>query len=165
VTPQSSLPRGASLSGHDRGLLPGYQSGPILNLDFNEWAKTYEGPLFNFVHCDFPYGINADGFNQGGAATHGGYEDTPKTYWTLVESLVANLDRLCTVDCHFMFWFSMQYSAGDVIGGYGDADGVSVWKLRQAKGRSFTLRAVQDAGGGAEEVGRDLVAVCCGLGV
>jgi hypothetical protein len=58
---------------------------PVLNLDFNEWARTYEGPKFNFVHCDFPYGINADKHNQGGAKTHGGYEDTPKVYWDLCE--------------------------------------------------------------------------------
>jgi ParB/RepB/Spo0J family partition protein len=52
---------------------------PILNVDFNEWAKTYDGPRFNFVHCDFPYGIESDSFNQGSAGTHGGYEDTPQT--------------------------------------------------------------------------------------
>jgi ParB/RepB/Spo0J family partition protein len=48
---------------------------PVLNLDFNEWVKTYDGPRFNFVHCDFPYGIESDGFNQGAAALHGGYVD------------------------------------------------------------------------------------------
>jgi ParB/RepB/Spo0J family partition protein len=79
----------------------------ILNLDFNEWVKTYDGPRFNFVHCDFPYGIESDSFNQGGADKHGGYEDTPQTYWTLCKSLCDNLDRLCLPSCHFMFWFSM----------------------------------------------------------
>jgi DNA modification methylase len=81
---------------------------PILNADFNEWVKTYKGPKFNFVHCDFPYGIESNSFNQGSADIHGGYEDTPKTYWTLIESLCANRDRLCTENCHFMFWFSMH---------------------------------------------------------
>ena len=32
--------------------------------------------MFNFIHCDFPYGINADGFDQGSAAEMGGYEDS-----------------------------------------------------------------------------------------
>jgi ParB/RepB/Spo0J family partition protein len=82
---------------------------PVLNLDFNEWAKTYNGARFNFVHCDFPYGIESDSFNQGGAATHGGYDDTPETYRTLCKTLCENLDRLCTDSCHFMFWFSMKY--------------------------------------------------------
>jgi hypothetical protein len=81
---------------------------PILNADFNEWVKTYKGPKFNFVHCDFPFGIGADSFNQGSAATHGGYPDDARTYWTLIESLCANLKDLCTEKCHFMFWFSMK---------------------------------------------------------
>jgi len=79
----------------------------ILNLDFNEWVKTYDGPKFNFVHCDFPYGIEADSFNQGSASLHGGYVDTARTYELLCESLVSNLKRLTTDSCHFMFWFSM----------------------------------------------------------
>ena len=83
--------------------------GPILNADFNEWSGTYTGPKFNFVHCDFPYGINADKFNQGAAALHGGYADTEETYWNLCTSLVVNLDRLCLPSCHFMFWFSMHF--------------------------------------------------------
>jgi ParB/RepB/Spo0J family partition protein len=81
---------------------------PMLNLDFNEWAKTYKGERFNFVHCDFPYGIGADKFNQGAVRTHGGYPDDDKVYWDLCESLVTNLDNLCYASCHFMFWFSMH---------------------------------------------------------
>ena len=85
------------------------QPDPILCTDFNEWIKTYDGPKFNFVHCDFPFGIGASDFNQGAAATHGGYDDTESTYWTLCESLVTNLGRLTVDRCHFMFWFSMHY--------------------------------------------------------
>jgi ParB family chromosome partitioning protein len=44
----------------------------IVNADFLEWAPTYEGPRFNFIHCDFPHGIGADKFNQGSASIHGG---------------------------------------------------------------------------------------------
>ena len=80
---------------------------PILNLDFNEWVKTYDGPKFNFIHCDFPYGIEADTFNQGSASLHGGYTDTARTYEVLCESLTSNLSRITTDSCHFMFWFSM----------------------------------------------------------
>jgi ParB family chromosome partitioning protein len=88
---------------------PTEESGdPMLNRDFNEWAKTYKGERFNFVHCDFPYGIGSDKFNQGAAGTLGGYADTPETYWALCESLCANLDNLCYDSCHFMFWFSMH---------------------------------------------------------
>lgn len=83
--------------------------GPILNADFNEWAPAYDGPKFNFIHCDFPYGIGADKFVQGAAATHGGYDDSEDTYWRLCETMAAHLDRVAAPSCHFMFWFSMHY--------------------------------------------------------
>lgn len=81
----------------------------ILTADFREWAPTYDGPKFNFIHCDFPYGIGADKFVQGSAPTHGGYDDSEGTYWGLVHCLLDNLDTLCDSSCHFMFWFSMHY--------------------------------------------------------
>lgn len=81
----------------------------ILTENFNEWAPTYSGPKFNFVHCDFPYGIDADSFNQGAAKTHGGYADSEDTYWTLCSTLCMNLDRLTTDSTHFVFWFSMHF--------------------------------------------------------
>lgn len=85
------------------------EPGSILNTDFLTWASTYTGPKFNFIHCDFPYGIGANKFNQGAAPTHGGYTDDEETYWSLCHCLIHNLDRLCTDSCHFMFWFSMHY--------------------------------------------------------
>lgn len=81
----------------------------ILTADFNEWATTYSGPKFNFIHCDFPYGINADKFNQGAAPLHGGYADTEEVYWTLLKTLCENLDRIAADSCHIMFWFSMHF--------------------------------------------------------
>lgn len=81
----------------------------IFNESFNDWAPIYAGPKFNFIHCDFPYGINADGFNQGGAAAHGGYEDSEDTYWTLCRTLAGNIERLATPSAHLMFWFSMKF--------------------------------------------------------
>jgi len=81
----------------------------ILVADFNQWAPIYAGPKFNFLHCDFPYGIGADKFNQGAAASHGGYADHESDYWRLCDTLSANLDRLCTESAHIMFWFSMHF--------------------------------------------------------
>ncbi|SRR6266404_801877 len=81
----------------------------ILVADFNEWAGAYDGPRFNFIHCDFPYGIGANNFNQGAAASHGGYSDVEDDYWKLLATLAGNLDRLCTESAHIMFWFSMHY--------------------------------------------------------
>lgn len=81
----------------------------ILNEDFLTWAPAYTGPKFNFIHCDFPYGIGAEKFNQGAAASHGGYDDSEGTYWALVECLCNNLDNLCSEQAHIMFWFSMHF--------------------------------------------------------
>ncbi len=81
----------------------------ILTASFNEWAPQYHGPKFNLIHCDFPYGIGAGDFDQGSAAAHGGYEDSPDTYWDLCRTLATNLDRLASPSCHLMFWFSMKY--------------------------------------------------------
>lgn len=82
----------------------------ILNQDFTKWVETYSGPRFNFIHCDFPYGINADKMQQGGSvATHGGYEDEAETYFSLLNCLCSNLSRIATDSCHIMFWFSMYH--------------------------------------------------------
>lgn len=93
----------------ESGTAPDEPADVILNTDFNEWAPTYAGSRFNFIHCDFPYGINADKFNQGAAASHGGYSDSAADYWQLCNTLADNIDRVCSESCHIMFWFSMHY--------------------------------------------------------
>lgn len=91
---------------------PNYKEPPksIIHGDFISWAAEYSGPRFNFIHCDFPYGIEADKMQQGGSvATHGGYTDSAETYFSLLMALCDNLNRLATDSCHIMFWFSMHY--------------------------------------------------------
>jgi hypothetical protein len=81
---------------------------PIITADFTEWAPTYTGPKFNFIHCDFPYGINTDKRQQGNIIdVQVGYDDGPETYWRLLGVLCDNLDRICAESAHIMFWFSM----------------------------------------------------------
>lgn len=84
-------------------------TGPIVNADFSEWAATYSGPRFNFIHCDFPYGIGADTMEQGGGASYGRYADTFEVYQKNLDTLEKNLERIAAQDCHLMFWFSMQH--------------------------------------------------------
>lgn len=81
----------------------------IVCANFNEWAPGYSGPRFNFIHCDFPYGINMERSDQGSGAAHGAYDDSPDTYWRLLDTLSANVAHLTTESCHLMFWFSMKY--------------------------------------------------------
>jgi hypothetical protein len=82
----------------------------ILNVDFTEWVESYDVPKFNFLHCDFPYGIDADKRQQGhSVALHGGYEDTKENYFRLLDVLLNNIPRICDDSAHIMFWFSMEY--------------------------------------------------------
>lgn len=82
----------------------------ILNEDFSEWVKTYSGPKFNFIHCDFPYGVNVFGGTQANTSgSQQSYSDEPDVYWKLIETLCANLDTIMTPSAHLMFWFPMEY--------------------------------------------------------
>lgn len=82
----------------------------VENVSFLEWAPLYEGPKFNLIHCDFPYGINADKINQGNSrAEFGDYADSEDVYWELLETLANQLDSFCADSAHLMFWFSMKF--------------------------------------------------------
>lgn len=82
---------------------------PLLNEDFHEWAAAYTGTPFNFIHCDFPYGVGADNHAQGQAASMGGYADSPDVYWKLLDTLASAMDNVVADSAHLMFWFSMDY--------------------------------------------------------
>lgn len=82
---------------------------PILNLPFSTWAETYSGPPFNFIHCDFPYGVNVFDGEYGDVTGAKPYVDTKDVYFELIETLAKHLDRLASHSCHFMFWFSMEH--------------------------------------------------------
>lgn len=82
---------------------------PILNTDFTEWVEDYSGLPFNLIHCDFPYGIDADKFNQSAGAELGTYRDDFDTYARLIETLKANREKLLGESGHIIFWFSMAH--------------------------------------------------------
>lgn len=97
-----------SFGGVELHVAPEMPPESILIDDFCEWSIAYDGPKFNFIHCDFPYGIEADSFNQGGAASHGGYEDTRETWEKLMMALERFTERGVTYSAHLMFWFAMR---------------------------------------------------------
>lgn len=83
---------------------------PITQGDFNTWAPIFEGTPYNLIHCDFPYGINADQNQQGYAVEeHGGYADSADIYFQLLDTFLAHHERFCAESCHLVFWFSMKY--------------------------------------------------------
>lgn len=91
---------------HEIQIIPPPES--IINVSFLEWAPTYSGRPFSFIHCDFPYGINLQKSEQAKSAQWGGYQDDPDVYWTLLACLSANKERLFTQSAHIMFWLSME---------------------------------------------------------
>ena len=93
---------------------PDTRAIPFRCSDFNRFAESYQGTRFNFLHCDFPYGVNADKHNLGAAKSFGGYADSADVYWQLIASLNTNVERLVTEDAHMMFWYSMDYHAETV---------------------------------------------------
>lgn len=83
---------------------------PLLNADFIKWSAAYTGPKFNFLHCDFPYGINANAMDQGNNRdVHGTYSDTPDDYFALLSALSAAMENVIAPSAHLMFWFSMNF--------------------------------------------------------
>jgi ParB family transcriptional regulator, chromosome partitioning protein len=87
---------------------PDIKQQTIIRANFHEWVPAHAAPRFNFLHCDFPYGIAADSFNQGAAPAHGGYADSKEVWEKLMETLAVATKRICVPSCHLMFWFAMR---------------------------------------------------------
>lgn len=87
----------------------------IIQADFIKWAADYSGPKFNFIHCDFPYGINMHKTAQGthhevmADAEGETYQDTPKIFFDLCKALMEHGDNFIADSAHIMFWFHMKY--------------------------------------------------------
>ena len=90
-------------------------AAPILNADFHEWAATYSGPRFNFLHCDFPYGIDNNTHAQSMAKVLGGYEDSYDVYTALLKTLSTNLNRIVADSAHMIFWYSMKHHQSTLL--------------------------------------------------
>lgn len=80
----------------------------ILNASMLEFLPAYSGQRFNFIHCDLPYGINYNGWDNAGDY-QGNYDDSPELYWALCNCLIDNWDSIALPSAHLMFWFSMKY--------------------------------------------------------
>ena len=82
----------------------------LINTDFITWAPDYTGEPFNFIHCDFPYGI---GFNKGEYTSRVSstilceYDDSEDVYWKLLNTLRDN-PHIIAPQAHIMFWYSQN---------------------------------------------------------
>ena len=81
---------------------------PIQVLSFLEWAPAYDGPRFNLIHCDFPYGVEQSAQVKGTEETP--YADSRALYETLIECLCTNLDRVMSASGHLVFWLAADFS-------------------------------------------------------
>jgi DNA modification methylase len=84
----------------------------IVNAEFLEWAESYDGPKFDVLHIDFPYGKGYSGARtRRTGKTHIApiYADNPDIYFGLVAGLLALQDRLAFQAAHALVWFEHSY--------------------------------------------------------
>jgi hypothetical protein len=87
-------------------------NAPILNTNFHDWQPGYAGEKFNFIHCDFPYGVNVNKWDmQYAAGSHefGDYDDSFDNYMKLLDRLEDSMKNVVAESAHLMFWFSMTH--------------------------------------------------------
>lgn len=90
-------------------------TSPVVTANFIEWAPAYEGPQFDLLHVDFPYGKNYEGSNTrktGRAHIAPTYVDSEDVMWELVETLITWQDKLAYPIAHLLFWFDMEFYDG-----------------------------------------------------
>lgn len=89
---------------------PQAQPYSIIQENFLTWAPNYSGPKFNFIHCDFPYGIDAqDSASMSADQQDSQYEDSPEIFFNLLNCLTDNIDALMYDSGHIMFWYHMKF--------------------------------------------------------
>jgi ParB/RepB/Spo0J family partition protein len=82
---------------------------PLLHTDFAQWLETFDEEPFNFIHCDFPYGVEMQDSDQGSGKSFGTYSDTKEDYWRCINLLAVAMQTAVAPSAHLMFWFSMDY--------------------------------------------------------
>jgi ParB/RepB/Spo0J family partition protein len=84
----------------------------IVNADFIEWAEEYDGPKFDVLHLDFPWGKNYSGARtRRTGKTHIApvYDDDPDIFFDLIAGFLALQDRLAFPAAHCICWFDHIY--------------------------------------------------------
>ena len=93
---------------------PSERPVPLINADFHEWASAYCEAPFNFIHCDFPYGVNMHKSGQGANKEYGSYADSKDVYWDLLDTLALAMSNVVADSAHLMFWYSMDYHSATI---------------------------------------------------
>ena len=104
----SPVPRGPHIATTPNPTPPPEPPDSILTTSFLTWAPAYTGPKFNFIHCDFPYGIGVFAGEMGASGAQP-YDDGEEIYWELLACFCKNLDNFMSHSAHLMFWFSFKH--------------------------------------------------------
>jgi ParB/RepB/Spo0J family partition protein len=133
-------------------IIPAEES--IFNVDFRVFAKIYEGPPFNLIHCDFPYGVGIDESAQAKTETRGSYSDSDDDYWELCQALAANASRLFATSAHLIFWTSADpLRIADTLAFFEDElPSVSFWRAPLIWHKTDNRGIVADAQRGPRHV-------------
>lgn len=97
------------MAGVSEAALKPVRAVPLLHMEFKSWLETYDGPEFNLLHCDFPYGVGIHDSDQGSGKSFGTYSDTPDDYWTCLSLLEEAMGKVVGESSHLLFWFSLDY--------------------------------------------------------
>lgn len=105
-----ALPKAKLKESDDPSPPPPPKQAEILTASSLDWFTEPTLTSVNFIHCDFPYGINTgDKAGQSGAKNMGGYDDGEDIYFGLIESMIENQSRFLAPSAHMMFWLSMKH--------------------------------------------------------
>ena len=96
VLPLKSPPPISRFSGQ------GASSHHIVQADFTVFINSYSDIPFNFIHCNFPYGIGVFDGEFAGGGSHETYSDTPEIFWNLTKTLLRNLDKIMAPSAHLI---------------------------------------------------------------
>lgn len=85
---------------------------PIITASFLDWIEEYEGPAFDVLHIDFPWGKGYAGSNTrktGKAHIAPTYADSEDVHWELLEALLTWQDKLALPVAHILYWFDHDF--------------------------------------------------------
>lgn len=99
---------------------------------FQEFVKQHDGRFFDFVHCDFPYGVLDKTRTTD-------YQDSKDIYFELLHAFIAARHTLLAKAANIMFWYSMKYHQETVDAftkaGFDVNPFQLVWLKNDSKGR------------------------------
>lgn len=102
---------------------------PVITGDFLDWVADYDGPQFDVLHVDFPYGKGYKGANTrktGRAHIAPRYADDPDVHWDLLAGLLEHQDKIAYPIAHIIYWFDMAFYQAII-----DSFAAAGWKLSQ----------------------------------